>query len=86
MNTKKILGRSAAIGLLILAAPFALAQTASTTDTSGSGATTTDTSTPGAPNTGAGGDAATAAGVLALSAAAAIGGAVYLSRKGAFAH
>lgn len=78
--TTKTLGRAAIVGLIALSAPFAFAQTASTTGT-GAGSTTP----PGAPNTGTGGDAAANLALLTVSAATALGAAVYLSRKGALA-
>jgi hypothetical protein len=49
--------------------------TTGTTDTSGTGVTT-----PSVPNTGAGGSAATTFGLLAFTAAVALGGSLYLSR------
>jgi hypothetical protein len=60
---------------MALLAPLAFAQTA--TDAS--------STSPGVPNTGAGGDPVAVFSVLAVSAAAAIIGAVYLMRTGALA-
>ncbi len=75
-RTKQLLTKGAALGFVSLAAPLmAFAQT-----------TTDATTTPGVPNTGMGGDAVASLALLAVSAATAIAGAVYLSRRGALAH
>lgn len=70
MSAKKVIG-TAAVAFLLLAGPAA-AQT-----TTG----TTSTSTPGTPNTGAGGSAAANLIILGSTAAIALAGLTYLSRR-----
>lgn len=64
---KSIASRAGAVAFLALAAPIAFAQTSTTT--------------PTVPDTGVGGDAVATMMLLAVSAAAAIGGAFYLANR-----
>lgn len=68
-RTKKVLARVGALAAFALAAPVAFAQT------------TTSTTTPGVPDTGVGGDMVMTIAVIVVAAAAAIGGALYLTRS-----
>lgn len=70
--TKHTLAKWAVTGAMVLAAPFALAQAASTTGS---------TTSPGTPNTGAGGNAAQTLALLGVSAAAVLGAAAYLASR-----
>lgn len=69
MSAKKVIG-TAAVAFLLFAGPAA-AQTTGTTSTS----------TPGTPNTGAGGSAAANLIILGSTAAIALAGLTYLSRR-----
>ncbi len=74
MRTASKIAGAAAAAAMLLVASAAFAQT-----------TTDATTTPGVPDTGAGGDVAANVALMTLSAATALGAAVYLSRKGVFA-
>lgn len=74
-TTKKLMARVGLGALIALAAPFAFAQTS----------TTTSSTTPTAPNTGAGGDMAQNLLLMGVSSAAVLGAAAYLASRKASA-